>query len=265
MSEENLMQSNEPELDNGITEPEINSEYSDIEQSAMDHGWKPDFDKNHPSYRGPQAYLDFHKERTKFSDEIGDLKSGIKNLTDGFDSLTKRQQNEHKKELEKALDSAEKDLDFDAYKDVSAQLTELENVEPKQSKSSEANEPSFVKTFRSSNPVLDATSSDFNSDFNLIVESGVNNRIKTMASQGHNITEDLSMKVLKEEFERARGTMPHLFENKSKRSPKVNDVSKSSALNVDSLPKDVKDMYTFIKDNQSKEAAESFLKNCGAQ
>lgn len=242
---------------------------------ASEHGWKSLEDYTAAGgdpdmWRGPKAFNNWYDDKKDSKSKLDKMQGQIEDFTKTFAEATKKERATHRKALEVAQSKAEQDVDIDKFKEVTAEIAELDKTEEGETKAEakQAPEHTVIQQFRASNPHLDKASDSFNKSYNSVVENSVNAKVIKLTNEYKRGLSDIELTtILNEEATSAKKDFPHLFNGrKVKTPPKQADTTKKKVKSDDpaqGLDEISLEIYEHMKQNNPK-AAEVFLKNIGS-
>lgn len=234
---------------------------------AKSKGWSDDSEKVKPGYF--TDYKAFVRNHDRIQDskmsksEVSKMQKAIEETARQTGELTRMQQQRHdqevatlKQQLEQRKEAAKSSLDFDDYEEADSQLKKLETTTAPAEQDQPAEPPIFV-SFREENPELQRGADTFDEELNTLVESKVNNALRS----GEITSEYQLVKFMDKAVESSKSGLARYQQKPTRTAPPTNRVNKSVTIKPtpDKLSPDARKFYDHFKSQGLDGAAEEFL------
>ena len=270
MSEQQEFDDKVEELEEQIEQEEEQDEPADESPKGyksydqyIEDGGDPDM------FRGKKAYEQFYDK----NQELKALKNDIKEVKLGVSQMAKAQQEAHNQTVAKLMAQFEDDmqqakdsLDFEAYEKANRARDNLQKQNVGKAPESERPFQSIISNFRSLNPALDPSSSEYDVD----LDQAVVNRVNAKAAKMNiNVLDESDIKsLLEDSFNDAKGKFTKYQSKTPKTPPKTRQLDKKSVQSTDKvlsgLSETQRGIYDIVLQTSGEIAAKNYLKKAGA-
>jgi hypothetical protein len=235
---------------------------------AKSKGWSDNSEKVKPGYF--TDYKAFVRNHDRIQDskmsksEVSKLQKAIEETARQTGELTRMQQQRHeqevatlKQQLEQRKEAAKSSLDFDDYEEADSQLKKLETTTATTTSEQEPTEPPIFVSFREDNPELKHGADTFDEELNTLVESKVNNALRS----GEIKSEYQLVKFMEKAVESSKSGLARYQQKPTRTAPPTNRANKSVTIKPtpDKLNPDARKFYDHFKSIGLDGAAEEFL------